>query len=68
MNDIKSEIDDEERPFDFDKAHSWRPGYPKSSEVARLHRELRRIIAAADRGDIDACRELARAAMKIRPE
>ena len=66
MNDIGSDLDDENRPFNFDKARSWRPGDPQSSEVVVLHDQFRRIIAAADQGDIDACRDLARAALRLR--
>ena len=68
MNDITTDLDDENRPFNFDKARPWQPGDPKSSEVALLHRELRKIIRAAEKGDIDACRDLARAALKLRPK
>lgn len=66
MNDITSDLDDENRPFNFDNARRWQPGDPKPSEIALLHTQLRKIIAAADRGDIDACRELARAALRLR--
>lgn len=68
MNDVNSTMDDEDRPFNFDKARAWRPGDPKPSEIALLHTQFRKIIAAADKGDIEACRELARAGLYIRAD
>jgi hypothetical protein len=68
MNDITSDLDDENRPFDFEKSRAWRPGDPKSSEIALLHTQLRKIIAAADRGDIEACKQLARAGLYLRAD
>ena len=64
MRDPTSKPDRENPAFDFSNARARRTGDPVSNEAARLRRALRAIVEAAERRDVEACKELARDALR----